>query len=102
MITENFPQLAQVYSLQTYYKAEAWILYGLDKTVQNEILGQSGYLTARAFMGLNMNNHNRHERKDICFQLLQQVDHQKVKFNTWMTRGDSRDHEHYPIQFKLD
>ena len=100
MITENCPKLAQIYSLQTYYKAEAWILYGLNKTVQNEILGQSGYLRVRANVGLN--SCDRHERKDICFQLLEQVDPKKVKFNTWMTRGDSRDHERYPIQFKLD
>ena len=102
LITKNCPQLVQIYSLQTYYKAEAWILYGLDKTVQNEFLGQSGYLRARANVGLN--SCDRHERNEICFQLLQQVDPQRVKFNTWMTRGDSRDwrRERYPIQFTLD
>ena len=100
LITKNCPKLVQIYSLQTYYKAEAWILYGLDKTVQNEILGQSGYLRARANVGLNCCD--RYERKDICFQLLQQVDPKRVKFNTWMTRGESRDNERYPIQFTLD
>ena len=91
----------QIYSLQTHLE-EAWILYGLDKTVQNELLGQSGYLRVRANVGLN--SCDRHERNEICFQLLQQVDPQRVKFNTWMTRGDSRDwrRERYPIQFTLD
>ena len=77
LITENCPQLVKIYSLQTYLK-EAWILYGLDKTVQNEILGQSGYLSLRANTGLT--GLGRHERKDVGVQLLQQFDSQRVEF----------------------
>ena len=97
LITENCPQLVQIYSLQTYVK-EAWILYGLDKSVQNEILGQSGYLSLRANTGLT--GLGRHERKDIRVQILQQFDSDTVEFNTWLTRGRSR--SLYPIQFKIE
>jgi hypothetical protein len=83
--------------MQTYLK-EAWILYGLDKTVQNEILGQSGYLSLRANTGLT--GLGLHERKDIRVQILQQFDSDTVEFNTWLTRGRSR--SLYPIQFKIE
>ena len=99
LITGNCTQLVQIYSLQTFLD-EAWILYGLDKTVQGEILGQSGYLRVRANVG--MNSLDRHEQKDVRFQLLQKVDPKKVEFLTWLTSGNSRHPKRYPIQFKLD
>ena len=64
---------------------ETWILYGRDKTVQNEILGPSGYLSLRANTGLT--GLGRHERKDVGVQLLQQFDSDTVEFNTWLTRS---------------
>ena len=99
LITKNCTQLVQIYSLQTHLE-EAWILYGLDKTVQKEILGQSGYLRVRANVG--MNSLDRHLQKDVRFQLLQQVDPNKVEFNTWLTNTQPRHPKRYPIQFKLD
>ena len=75
---------------------ETWILYGRDKTVQNEILGQSGYLKVRANMGLT--GLGRHEKKDVGVQLLQQFDSKRVDFNTWLSRIKTV----YPIQFKLE
>ena len=88
--SKNCTQLVQIYSLQTYLE-EAWILYGLDKTIQKEILGQSGYLRARANVG--MNSLNRHEQKDVRLQLLQQFDPRKVEFNTWLTSGTNTHHK---------
>ena len=99
LITKNCTQLVQIYSLQTHLE-EAWILYGLDKTIQKEILGQSGYLRVRANVG--MNSLDRHLQKDVRFQLLQQVDPNKVEFNTWLTNTQPRHPKRYPIQFKLD
>ena len=89
----------QIYSLQTHLE-EAWILYGLDKTVQKEILGLSGYLRVRANVG--MNSLDRHLQKDVRFQLLQQVDPKKVEFNTWLTNTQPKHPKRYPIQFKFD
>ena len=102
LITENCPQMVEIYSLQTYLE-EAWILYGLDKTVQNKILGQSGYLSVRANTG--MTGLYRENRKDVCFQLLQQFDPEKVAFNmsynSYIQNYPNLDPD-YPIPFKLD
>ena len=102
LITENCPQMVEIYSMQTYLE-EAWILYGLDKTVQNECLGQSGYLSVRANMG--MTGLYREKRKDVCFQLLQQFDPEKVAFNMGYNsyiQDFPNLPRRYPIPFKLD